>query len=212
VISSHGEDPYFFFGAFIGSRTYLLPDSANPTAPPACASKATRRDSTPIESNLLKRIAQTDLGAVAQSWQNLCVASGGPRSPGPDPCVQLAGQNGISSLLAGAGACAQQDNADAMIDFAKKPGVKNEQALIANAIAYRKHPRNALNINGVTPSTPFCEKAPRNPELKGVVNGQLQGVNPGLFGSPNTAIVPFGAREFLSFPSCPEWEQVRRYD
>jgi hypothetical protein len=115
--------------------------------------------------------------------------------------VQLAGQAGISSLLAGADACAQQDNADAMIDFAKKPGVKNEQALIANAIAYRKHPRNALNINGVTPSTPFCERAPRNPELNGVVNGQLAGVNPGLFGSPNTGIVAFGAGEFhSSFP------------
>ncbi|KAH9966353.1 hypothetical protein BGW80DRAFT_1254750 [Lactifluus volemus] len=78
---------------------------------------------------------------------------GGPRSPGPDPCVQLAGQNGISSLLAGADACAQQDNADAMIDFSKKPGIKNQQALIANAIAYRKHPRNALNINpGASPN------------------------------------------------------------
>jgi hypothetical protein len=182
----------------------MLPDSANPAAPPACP-KTTRRDFTPTESNLLKRIAQTDLVAVAQSWQNLCVASGGPRSPGPDPCVQLAGQNGISSLLAGADACAQQDNADAMIDFAKKPGIKNQQALIANAIAYRKHPRNALNINGVTPSTPFCQRAPRNPELKGVVNGQLKGVDPGLFGGPNSAVVPFGAGEFgSSLPSCPE--------
>ena len=85
-----------------------------------------------------------------------------------------------------------------MIDFAKSAGVTNKDALIANAIAYRKHPRNALNINGVTPSTLFCEKAPKNAELKGIVNAQLDGVDPGLFGSPATGIVAFGARECFS--------------
>jgi hypothetical protein len=132
---------------------------------------------------------------VAQNWQNLCAASGGPRPADNDPCVKLAGINGINALLAGADACAQQDNADAMIDFAKQPGINNEQALIANAIAYREHPRNALEIDGTVPSTPFCERAPRNPELNGVVNAQVVGVNPGVFGSPATDLVPFGARE-----------------
>jgi len=164
------------------------------TAPPACASKGKRAPTTPNDpSLLLKRIAQPDLGQVAQSWQTLCEQSGGKRDPNNDPCVELAGIKGISALLAGADACAQQVNADAMIDFAKQPGIKNKQALISNAIAYRQHPRNALNIGGVVPSTPFCETAPRNPELKGVVNAQLAGVNPGLFGSPNTAVVAFGA-------------------
>jgi len=127
--------------------------------------------------------------------------------------LKLAGQNGIASLLANADSCAQQDNADAMVDFAKSPGVKNEQALIANAVAYRKHPRNALNIDGVVPSTLFCERAPRNKELSGVVNAQLQGVDPGLFGSPNTGIVAFGAREFFFFfrrlCSVVEWSAQR---
>ncbi|KAH9963392.1 hypothetical protein BGW80DRAFT_1563652 [Lactifluus volemus] len=185
---------------FTGKRDVELRE--NVVAPPACA-KTTRRDFTPTQSNLLKRIAQTDLTAVAQSWQNLCVVSGGPRSPGPDPCVQLAGQNGIASLLANANACAQQDNADAMIDFAKKPGVTNKQALIANAITYRKHPRNALNIGGIVPSTPFCERAARNPELKGVVNAQLKGVDPGLYGGPNSPIVPFGANGTCPFGQTP---------
>jgi hypothetical protein len=158
-------------------------------------------------SNAPPRIAQTDLGQVAQSWQGLCEQSGGPRGndPNNDPCVKLAGVNGINALLANADACAQQDNADAMIDFAKQPGVKNEQALIGNAVAYRKHPRNALNINGAVPSTLFCEKAPRNPELKGLVNAQLQGVDPGLFGSPSTGVVAFGAgksRYPLSLSFC----------
>jgi hypothetical protein len=107
----------------------------------------------------------------------------------------LAGINGINALLAGADACAQQDNADAMVDFAKLPGIKNKQALIDNAIAYRKHPRNALDNNGVVPSTLFCEKAPRNAELNGIFNGQLNGVDRGLFGSPKTDTVAFGARE-----------------
>ena len=116
--------------------------------------------------------------------------SGGNRNgAGGDPCVTLAGLNGISALLANADQCAQQDNADAMVDFAKSPGVTNEQALIDNAVAYRKHPRNALNINGVVPSTLFCERAPRNQELSGVVNAQLQGVDPGLFGSPSAVIL-----------------------
>jgi hypothetical protein len=165
------------------------------TAPPACEAKQKRSQSTHTTNPLLKRIAQTDLGQVAQSWQNLCEASGGPRDPNNDPCVVLAGINGINALLANADACAQQDNADAMVDFAKLPGVNNEQALIDNAVAYRKHPRNALNINGVVPSTLFCENAPRNPELNGLVNGQLDGVDPGLFGSPSTGVVAFGARE-----------------
>jgi hypothetical protein len=111
--------------------------------------------------------------------------------------VKLAGQDGISALLANADPCAQQDNADAMIDFAKSAGVTNKDALIQNAIAYRKHPRNALNINGQVPSTPFCQRAPRNPEINGLVNGQLAGVNPGLFGSPALGVFAFGARKYL---------------
>ncbi|KAI9445995.1 hypothetical protein H4582DRAFT_1804154 [Lactarius indigo] len=189
-------------GGVLGKREFEEREaSANPTicaekAPPACEAKAKRTDTTTAAgaSLLLKRIAQTDLGQVAKSWQDLCVKSGGKRNgAGGDPCVKLAGQNGIAALLANADPCAQQNNADAMVDFAKSAGVKNEQALIANAVAYRKHPRNALNIDGVVPSTLFCEKAPRNKELSGVVNAQLQGVDPGLFGAPNTGIVAFGA-------------------
>ncbi|KAI9450719.1 hypothetical protein BJY52DRAFT_1125753 [Lactarius psammicola] len=182
-------------GGLLGKRVKVERRAAAETAPPACAAKAKRADTTGAGASLLlKRIAQTDLAQVAQSWQDLCVKSGGKRDgAGGDPCVTLAGKDGIASLLANADSCAQQDNADAMVDFAKSPGVKNEQALIANAVAYRKHPRNALNIDGVVPSTLFCERAPRNKELGGIVNAQLQGVDPGLFGSPNTGIVAFGA-------------------
>ena len=72
-----------------------------------------------------------------------------------------------NALLAGA----RQVNA--MIDFAKMPGIKN-------AIAYRKHPSgcNMLDSGGVVPSISFCQKVLRNAELNDVVNGQLQGVDP----------------------------------
>ena len=146
---------------------------------------------------MLKRITQNNLTEIDQSWQNLCIASGGPRDPTNDPCVQLAGIGGTNALLAGADACAQQNISDAMIDFAKGPQINIKGALIANAIAYRQNPRNALNINGIVPSTPFCETAPRNPKLNGISNAQLEGVDPGFFGSPNFAVVPFGACEWI---------------
>jgi len=151
-----------------------------------------------------KRIAQQDLPNVAQDWQNLCLTSGGDIFNETDPCVTLAGIGGINALLADADPCDQQDIADAMIDFAKSPGVTNPAQLISNAIAYRKHPRNALNILGVIPSTPYCERAPKNAELAGVVNAQLDGVNPGLFGSPKIAIVPFGTNGTCPFGSTPD--------
>lgn len=107
--------------------------------------------------------------------------------------MTLAGINGINALLSSADPCDQQDNADAMIDFAKSPGVTNTDALIANAIAYRQHPRNALAILGTTPSSPYCTKPPRNQELVGVINAQLIGVNPGIFGNIQFGLFAFGA-------------------
>ena len=106
--------------------------------------------------------------------------------------MQLAGLAGLNALLSTGGVCDQQDVADQMIDFAKSVGITNGDALIAAAIAYRQHPRNADNINGVIPSTPYCTQHPRNPELVGIVNAQLPGVELGLYGGPNTPIVAFG--------------------
>lgn len=116
--------------------------------------------------------------------------------------MKLAGLDGLNALLADADPCAQQDNADAMIAFANSGGVNNTDELIANAIVYRQHPRNAMNILGVIPSTVYCQKAPQSSELVGVVNAQLDGVDPGLFGSPNIPLMPFGARKYLSNNPC----------
>jgi len=149
-----------------------------------------------------RRIAQQDLGTVAQSWQKLCLASGGDIKTNT-PCVTLAGINGINALLANADPCAQQDNADAMITFAKSPGVTNGPALIDNALAYRRHPRNAVNINGVVPSTVYCNKGPKNPELNGVVNEQLVGVDPGFYGGLNNNVFAFGGTGSCPFGQTP---------
>ena len=91
-------------------RPSFTQKSAIPTAPPACKAKHSSSLSTRGISNdnnpLLKRIAQTDLPAVAQSWQNLCIVSGGARPANNDLCVQLAGINRIHALLVNADACA----------------------------------------------------------------------------------------------------------
>ncbi|KZT40831.1 hypothetical protein SISSUDRAFT_1059885 [Sistotremastrum suecicum HHB10207 ss-3] len=174
---------------------------ATPTAPPACAAKTKRSFADLI---FTKRIAQQDLPAVAQSWQTLCEASGGDIVTNT-PCVTLAGVNGINALLANSDPCAQQDNADAMVTFAKSAGITNKDALIANAVAYRQHPRNALDIGGgLIPSTPFCQKAPQNAELNGLVNGQLDGVNPGIFGGPKFTPVAFGDPVSCPFGKTPD--------
>ncbi|KAH9180769.1 hypothetical protein EDB89DRAFT_2110795 [Lactarius sanguifluus] len=139
-----------------------------------------------------RRIAQADLPDIAMKWQILCLVSGGDIFT-DQPCVELAGLGGIDALLSTGGVCDQQDIADKMIDFAKSKGIKNKKALVAAAIAYRQHARNADDMgDGIVPSTPYCTKAPRNPELEGIVNKQLPGVEPGLYGGPNEPIVAFG--------------------
>ncbi|KAF9447265.1 hypothetical protein P691DRAFT_671883 [Macrolepiota fuliginosa MF-IS2] len=167
-------------------------------------SNFTDPSSTRRRRELVPRIAQSDLPDLALQWQQLCLASGGDIFIENSPCVDLAGKGGLSALLVDADPCAQQDVADAMITFAKSEGVVNSDALISFALQYRRHPRNAINILGVVPSTFYCQRAPLHPELAGVSNAQLSGVNPGLFGSPNLPMVPFGANGTCPFGSTPD--------
>ncbi|KAF8586542.1 hypothetical protein K439DRAFT_944356 [Ramaria rubella] len=163
------------------------------TAPPACAALSRRSLTTSHNVTLSRRIAQSDLPSIAQQWQDLCQASGGDITTG-DPCVQLAGVRGINALLANGGVCDQLNVADDMFDFANSAGVNNADAL-KNYITtvYAVHPRNALALAGdITPSTPFCQTPPKNSELAGLNHGQLDGVNPGLFGGPSFTVVAFG--------------------
>ncbi|KAF9014098.1 hypothetical protein BDQ17DRAFT_1320749 [Cyathus striatus] len=181
-----------------------VPSSINTTVPADNSANTTNSTSTARRSTTFwSRIAQTDLPDVAQKWQGLCLASGGDIFT-DEPCVVLAGLDGINALLADADSCAQQDVADAMIDFANSEGIVNQKELIAQAIVYRKHPRNSIEILGVTPSSLYCNRAPKNSELSGIVNDQLAGVDPGLFGSPNVPMVAFGADGTCPFGSSPD--------
>lgn len=142
---------------------------------------------------------ELDFVDLAFEWQSLCLLSGGGIFLDNSPCLQLAGVHGFNALLADADPCAQQEFADSIITYAKSPGIVNSDALIAFALKYRRYPRSAVSILGVVPSTLYCVKAPVNPELAGIVNVQPNGVNPGLFGSPNDPMVPFGSGVFV-FP------------
>lgn len=188
-------------GGLAGKRELTARDA---TAPAACASKRRRDLSTRSPGGIAKRIAQTDLPQVAQQWQDLCLASGGDTSAANgNPCVQLAGVDGINALLANGDICLQQDVADKMVDFAKGSGINNKDALIKFAQTYLAHPRNALNINGVVPSTPFCQKAVKNSELKGIFHKQLDGVDKGLFGNPSLGVFAFGDPRTCPFGQSP---------
>ncbi|KAK1235275.1 hypothetical protein PQX77_001509 [Marasmius sp. AFHP31] len=137
------------------------------------------------------------------SWQDLCLRSGGEILDVDSPCITLGGFQSIGALLADANPCAQQDVADAMITFAKRKGVINREELISFAVAYRKHPRDAVRILGIIPATPYCLRAPINQELIGVVNEQLEGVMIGLYGGPHYPIIKFGERGSCPFGAVP---------
>ncbi|KAJ3567729.1 hypothetical protein NP233_g6182 [Leucocoprinus birnbaumii] len=175
-----------------GSDNSTASDTSNSTD----SSSARRRrgivsTASPVTS--ISQSATLDIVDLAFEWQNLCLLSGGGVFVDNSPCVHIAGSDGFSALLADADPCLQQTFADSIVTFAKSPGILNKDALIAFAIKYRRHPRTAVSILGTVPSSLYCLKAPINPELHGIVNAQPDGVNPGLFGSPNDPMVPFGS-------------------
>jgi hypothetical protein len=141
---------------------------------------------------------EESVSTFVQTWETLCLSSGGDIFTN-DPCTSLAGFAGIDALLETADPCDQHFIADSMITFAKSEGVTNSDDLINFAISYRRHARNAVEILGVVPSSLYCLETPVNSELIGVYNEQLDGCDPGLFGSPTSAMVPFG-----SSGTCPQ--------
>lgn len=74
-----------------------------------------------------------------------------------DICSKLGGIKGINAPLANAEPCSQQDNADAMIDFANSPGPSHKDDLITKVEAFAGHPLSSLGLaGGVVHSTPLC--------------------------------------------------------
>jgi len=145
-------------------------------------------------TQLNRRIAQ-DISASTKKWEAACdTARGG------DKCNQIA-VKAFGGLLAGAGACDQQNSADDMMDLSKQLKSNN---MISLAQIFCQQPRNSPN----SLSVPYCQQKPRNAELNGLFQCQFQGVNPTKFadgssiGAPGT--MPFGQNTPVNPPgSCP---------
>ena len=89
-----------------------------------------------------------------------------------------------------------------MIDLAKL--LNNDPDMIRLTHIFVQQPRNSPD----SLSVPYCEQAPKNPELNGLFQCQFQGANLAL-GTGNVAVggsgtIPFGQSSPLSPPgSCP---------
>lgn len=137
-----------------------------------------------------------------------------PRRFGQEQCGGIGGQIGSAcagnicgvfggqvpgTLLAGAAACAQQDLADAIIDASKDQDAATAANMVALAIQFRQCEKNTPPDFSTNPpalrNSVFCDKAPKNAELDGLVQGQDPANDPNLFFDPVTkATVKLGAQ------------------
>ncbi|TRM65095.1 hypothetical protein BD626DRAFT_240688 [Schizophyllum amplum] len=104
-------------------------------------------------------------------------------------CGTLAGQ-AITPLLAAQGECTQQDMADAIIDASRQFDDATQQNMIALAQEYRQAEKNTPPDFTTNPpanrNSVFCQKAPKNAELNGLVQAQDPANDPELFFDPAT--------------------------
>ncbi|TBU55568.1 hypothetical protein BD310DRAFT_979504 [Dichomitus squalens] len=104
-------------------------------------------------------------------------------------CGVLSGQ-AITPLLAAQPECSQQDMADAIIDAAQQFDDTTKANLIALAVEYRQVEKNTPPDFTTNPPTNrnsvFCQKAPKNAELNGLVQAQDPANDPNVFFDPAT--------------------------
>jgi len=143
---------------------------------------------------LHKRIAQVIADSTAK-WEQACLAAGGAQQCNPLSITAF------TTLLAAAGPCEQQDAADKMMDLAKQ--LKSDDMIRFTQI-FVQQPRNSPNSVAI----PYCQTAPRNPELNGLFQCQFVGSNQNTFangaalGAAGT--IPFGLNAPLNpLGSCP---------
>ncbi|KIP05829.1 hypothetical protein PHLGIDRAFT_36220 [Phlebiopsis gigantea 11061_1 CR5-6] len=113
-------------------------------------------------------------------------------------CGTLAGA-AITPLLAAQGECTQQDMADSIIDAAQQFDAATKANMIALAQEYRQAEKNTPPDFTTNPPTNrnsvFCQKAPKNAELNGLVQAQDPANDPNIFFDPATkASVKKGAQ------------------
>jgi hypothetical protein len=99
-------------------------------------------------------------------------------------CGTLAGQ-AVSTLLAASPECAQQDLADEIISQSKQFDAATQAAMLAAAIEFRQAEKNTPPDFTTQPPTlrnsVFCQKAPANAELNGLVQAQDPANDPNIF-------------------------------
>ncbi|KAI0671624.1 hypothetical protein C8Q78DRAFT_1189353 [Trametes maxima] len=104
-------------------------------------------------------------------------------------CGNLAGA-AITPLLAAQPECSQQDMADQIIDAAQQFDDATKQNMIALAKEYRQAEKNTPPDFTTNPpanrNSVFCQKAPKNAELNGLVQAQDPANDPNLFFDPAT--------------------------
>ncbi|KAL5525722.1 hypothetical protein ACEPAG_7059 [Sanghuangporus baumii] len=102
-------------------------------------------------------------------------------------CGVLAGQ-GPSTLLGAAGECTQQDLADDIIDAAQQFDGTTKANMISLAVEFRQVEKNTPPDFTTNPPTNrnsvFCQQAPRNAELNGLVQAQDPANDPNIFFDP----------------------------
>ncbi|KAH9945375.1 uncharacterized protein BXZ73DRAFT_38037 [Epithele typhae] len=136
-------------------------------------------------------------------------------------CGTLAGA-AITPLLAAQGECTQQDMADQIIDAAQQFDEPTKSNMIALAVEYRQAEKNTPPDFSVQPNilrnSVFCQKAPKNSQLNGLVQAQDPANDPNAFFDPalsktvqkgsqaNTS--PFGGAAASSAASAPATSNV----
>eukprot|EP00753_Platysulcus_tardus_P000690 PLAT10644.1.p1 GENE.PLAT10644.1~~PLAT10644.1.p1 ORF type:complete len:583 (+),score=-11.91 PLAT10644.1:180-1928(+) len=118
-------------------------------------------------------------------------------------CGTLAGQ-AITPLLAAQGECTQQDMADSIIDAAQQFDDATKQNMIQLAIEYRQAEKNTPPDFTTNPPTNrnsvFCQKAPKNAELNGLVQAQDPANDPDAFFDPATKATVKKGSQANTFP------------
>ncbi|KAF8523523.1 hypothetical protein BU17DRAFT_63807 [Hysterangium stoloniferum] len=149
---------------------------------------ATSASAAPLHQ---KRIAQTIADSTAK-WVAACQKAGGA-----EQCSTIS-QTAFTTLLAAGKNCDQQDAADQMVSLAKT--LNNDPDMISLAQIFVQQPRNAPDSLQV----PYCQTAPKNPELNGFFHCQFQGtVASGKFSGDQTGNLPLGVSAVNPPGSCP---------
>lgn len=142
-----------------------------------------------------------------------------PRRFGQEQCGGIGGQIGATcngavcgvlggrvpgTLLAAADPCAQQDLADDIINASKQQNAATAAKMVNLAVKFRQCEKNTPPDFSKNPpalrNSVFCLKAPANPELNGLVQGQDPANDPNLFFDVATGSTVLRGSQANTFP------------